>query len=56
MQFFVYIRGAAFESLKDDNVLRKFTLFHGVLTWNDGEIDIAPETVYAESYVYDAVI
>lgn len=30
-------------------------LFHGVITWNNGEIDIAPETVYAESFPYDCV-
>ena len=27
-------------------------VFHGIITWNDGEIDIAPETVYADSYAY----
>ena len=27
-------------------------VFHGVITWNNGEINIAPETVYAESYAY----
>ena len=28
-------------------------LFHGVITWNNGEIDIAPETVYRDSYAYE---
>ena len=26
--------------------------FHGVMTWMNGEIDIAPETMYADSYPY----
>ena len=29
------------------------TVFHGVITWNNGEIDIAPEYVYEESYAYE---
>ena len=29
-----------------------FTIFHGVMTWMNGEIDIAPETMYADSYPY----
>ena len=48
--------GEVFEPLKDENILKKFELFHGIITWNNGEIDIAPETVYYESYAYDAVV
>lgn len=29
------------------------TVFHGVITWNNGETDIAPEYVYEESYLYE---
>ncbi len=36
------------------NVFMKPVLFHGVITWNNGEIDIAPETVYRESFAYDS--
>jgi len=50
------LKGSAFEPLKDERILKDFTLFHGILTWQDGTIDIAPETVYEESYQYDAVI
>ena len=32
--------------------LADFTIFHGVMTWMNGEIDIAPETMYADSYPY----
>lgn len=47
------LKGAAFEPLADESVFTHPELFHGVITWNDGEIDIAPETVYRESYAYD---
>lgn len=47
------LKGAAFEPLADEEVFMKPVLFHGVITWNNGEIDIAPETVYRESYAYD---
>ena len=46
------LTGAAFEPLKDEKTLADFTIFHGVMTWMNGEIDIAPETMYAESYPY----
>ena len=50
------LEGEVFEPLKDENILKNFELFHGIITWNNGEIDIAPETVYYESYAYDSVI
>lgn len=46
------LTGGAFESLKDEKVFSSPILFHGVITWKDGEIDIAPETVYEDSYAY----
>ena len=48
------LQGAAFAPLADERVFRNPVLFHGVITWNNGEIDIAPETVYRESYAYDS--
>ncbi len=47
------LTGSAFAPLSDEAVFRNPVLFHGVITWNNGEIDIAPETVYRESYVYE---
>jgi hypothetical protein len=47
------LKGSVFEPLKNEEVLRQMTIYHGVITWKNGEIDIAPETVYAESYAYD---
>ena len=46
------LTGSAFEPLKDEKTLADFTIFHGVMTWLNGEIDIAPETMYADSYPY----
>ena len=47
------LQGNAFEPLKDEKVFGNPVLFHGVITWNNGEIDIAPETVYQNSYAYE---
>lgn len=49
------LTGSAFEPLKDEEVLKNMSVFHGVITWMDGEIDIEPETVYQESYPYDSL-
>lgn len=48
------LTGSAFNSLKDEKILSDFKIFHGVMTWMNGEIDIAPETMYADSYPYTA--
>ncbi len=50
------LKGSAFEPLKDEKIFMSPVLFHGVITWNNGEIDIAPETVYAESYPYEDAV
>lgn len=47
------LSGSAFMPLNDDAVFRAFEIRHGVLTWDNGEIDIAPEFVYDESYPYE---
>ena len=49
------LQGSAFAPLADEKVFMKPVLFHGVITWNNGEIDIAPETVYRDSYAYEGV-
>lgn len=48
------LRGPAFAPLADERVFSNPVLFHGVITWNNGEIDIAPETVYRDSCAYDS--
>ncbi len=47
------LQGTAFEPLKDEKIFSNPVIFHGVITWDNGEIDIAPETVYKESYAYN---
>ncbi len=49
------LQGTAFAPLADEEIFRKPVLFHGVITWNNGEIDIAPEAVYRDSYANDTV-
>lgn len=44
---------SVFEPLKNDEVLAAFKIDHGVLTWLDGDIDIAPEALYERSYQYE---
>ena len=49
------LQGSAFAPLADEKVFSNPVLFHGVITWNNGEIDIAPEAVYRESYAYESM-
>lgn len=43
----------AFEPLANEDSLKAFEIDHGVLTWQNGAIDIAPETLYRESFAYE---
>lgn len=36
-----------FQPLSDEQVAQAFAIDRGVLTWCDGEVDIAPEALYA---------
>ena len=47
------LTGSAFEVLKDKSIFENPVIFHGIITWKDGEVDIAPETVYYDSYPYE---
>lgn len=42
----------AFSRLSSPEVFSAFALDHGIITWCDGEVDIAPEAVYKYSYEY----
>ncbi len=37
----------AFEPLKDEDLFRQVYIDYGVTVWLDGDIDIAPEALYA---------
>ena len=40
------LSGSAFAPLANEWLFLHPTLFHGVMTWKNGEIDVAPEYVY----------
>ncbi|MCR4750056.1 MAG: DUF2442 domain-containing protein [Lachnospiraceae bacterium] len=50
-----WVKGTAFEPLANEDIFNNPRLFHGVITWNNGEIDISPELVYQDSYAYDSL-
>lgn len=45
----------AFAVLADYDVFRDFRIDHGVVTWEQGDIDIAPEAMYEMSFPYEQV-
>ena len=45
--------GPAFAPLADEKIVNAPTLFHGVITWMNGEIDVTPETVCRDSTPYE---
>lgn len=42
----------AFQPLKDDKIFRNVKVEFGTLSWDEGKIDIDPETLYEKSYPY----
>ncbi len=47
------LKGSAFAPLSDEKIFGSPAIFRGVITWSNGEIDVAPETVYALSLPYE---
>ena len=47
------LSGEAFKPLDDEDVFARVELFHGIPTWANGEIDVAPEFVYKNSVPYE---
>ena len=50
------LQGEVFEPLKKEDVFKNPVIDHGVVTWDDGNIDCAPEFMYDNSYEYSMVI
>ena len=48
------LSGSAFKILDDEKIFNEPAIFHGAITWDNGKVDIAPETVYEKSYEYTA--
>lgn len=42
----------AFAPLESRELFSRFSIDHGVLTWANGDIDIAPEGLYRRTYEY----
>lgn len=45
-----------YKNLEDYELFKTVYVENGVLVWNNGEIDIAPEEVYKESYEYERIL
>ena len=46
------LKGSAFSKLDKEEIFMKPKLFHGIITWDNGTIDIAPEKVYEDGMIY----
>jgi len=46
----------AFKPLESEEVFKSVKVEHGTVTWLDGYIDIAPETLYKNSFAYQEAI
>lgn len=42
----------AFAELEDETIFKSAKVEYGVVVWKDGDIDIAPETMYEKSFEY----
>lgn len=45
----------AFAPLQEEAVFKDCKVEHGTVVWMDGDIDLAPETMYQQSYRYDHI-
>lgn len=49
------LQGKIFEKLNDETIFNNAKLDYGVVTWDNGEIDCAPEFMFENSYEYSAL-
>lgn len=47
-----YLDMPCYKPLNDISVFERVYIDYGTAVWNDGEIDIAPETLFVESELY----
>ena len=50
------LTGNVFKKLDDIEVFNSVIIDHGVVTWDNGNIDCAPEFIYENSFEYTAVV
>ena len=48
------LKEPVYKPLEDEEIAKNIVLFNGIITWLDGTIYIAPETVYHMSYEYNS--
>jgi len=46
------LKGEVFDVLKNVDIFMSPRIEHGVVTWNDGAVDVSPEYMYEHSYEY----
>ena len=46
------LKGTVFKALDDEKIFRDVKVVCGVIKWDNGKVDIAPETAYELSYPY----
>lgn len=49
------LQGKVFEKLNDEAIFNNAKLEYGVITWDNGEIDCAPEFMFKNSYEYSSL-
>lgn len=49
------LRYPAFKPLEDKEIFMSAKVEHGILVWLDGDLDIAPETLYKNSFAYQEI-
>ncbi len=50
------LTGSAFKPLEDESVFNSVSVTHGFVSWQNGEIDCAPEFMYENSFAYECEI
>lgn len=44
-----------YKQLENFEIFKKAYIENGIIVWDDGKIDISPETVYANSFEYEEI-